>query len=331
VDTYPGKPGEEDSNKTLAHEMQHLMNFVTSTQIRVNEEKKLIYLMDTWIDEGLSGAAEYIYLNSHTLERYGWFNSDPEGTIARGNNFFVWGNLQDNSVLDDYATAYLFFQWLRLQSGDTRIYKNIIKSPYSDYRAVTGAIKPHLDASLMSNDSDWTGLLKTWMAANYINAPSGPYGYRGEPRLSDVKAKTAPAGTTVLSLLPGEGVYSITRTGGATSVYASGSGANIRYAGVNSAGTGFVSDTSTFLGGALLTYNASINTNGTREPGKLTGVTGASGRGVSQARSAGHTAREGPFRIDARDMKARNGLPGEGVDRVLPLGAKALAGEVRGE
>jgi hypothetical protein len=320
VDTYPGKPGEAGSNKTLAHEMQHLMNFATSFLTRYKANTNTLYLMDVWIDEGLSSAAEYIYLREHVPDRYGWFNSDRKGTIAKGNNFFVWGNYNDDSILDDYATVYLFFQWLRLQSGGTGIYKSIISSQSYNYLAVTEA---------MGYKEDWGTLLKTWLAANYINASSGPYGYKGEDSLSTVQAKTAPAGTTSLQLLPGEGVYSMFKNG----VSVSGSG-NIKYAGLYKKDPeGLVNDTISF-GGALLTFNANTDLEGVAETGQLTGVAAdvsAAQSGSAGARSVGNTAREGPVSIDARDMLARNGRSGEGFDRLLPLGAGVLAGETPGE
>jgi hypothetical protein len=137
------------------------------------------------------------------------------------------------------------------------------------------------------------------MAANYINAPSGFYGYKKEPKLSAIKAKTT--GTATLTLLPGEGVYSRTNNAGLTSSYSSSSGPHIKYAGLKSAGTAPVSDSETFAGGALLTYNANPDKNGPSESGRLTGIMGS-----SSASSRSALIWEGPFRIDARDMLARN-------------------------
>jgi hypothetical protein len=322
VDTKPGEPGKPESNVTLAHEMQHLMNFITSFLTRVDSttSPSTVYLMDLWIDEGLSSAAEWLYLGKHVSTRYLWFNEDPQGTIARGNNFFVWGNLQGDSILDDYATVYLFFQWLRLRSGGGEIYKKIISSKYHDYRAVTSAL---------SGYAGWGTLLKTWMAANYINAPTGPYGYLDDPVLRNVQAKSPPAGTSSLQLLPGEGVYSKTGTPGNTFPYISGSGPSIKYAGLNKDAAGTVSDTETFAGGALLTYNTNTALDGEKETGKLTGVeTGLSRSGGEARSSTGASAREYPVRIDARDMLARNGRPGkDGFEQVLPPDAGAFAGE----
>jgi hypothetical protein len=211
--------------------------------------------------------------------------------------------------LDDYSTVYLFFQWLRLQSlveGEA-IYKNIIASPYSDYRAVTGAA---VRAMPGEGYAEWPVLLKTWLAANYINAPSGPYGYKNDSLLKDVRAKFAPNGTTSLDLLPGEGVYSMYNNKGDISDYGSGSG-NIKYAGLTKSGEGAVDDNSIPSDGALLTYNDSTNLKGLAEPGNLTGVadTGGTSSSIAAIRSAAGTAPEGPFRIDARDMLARNGHP----------------------
>jgi uncharacterized repeat protein (TIGR02543 family) len=302
LDTYPGVPGDPDSNQTLAHETQHLVNW--TTRIQKTPAGNSVSLMETWIDEGLSSAAEYLSLGGHPKDRYQWFNNDSQGTIARGNNFFVWGNYDNDSVMDDYATVYLFFQWLRIHAGGTDIYKSIINSPYGDYRAVTGAAAARLGGAY----NDWGTLLKTWLAANYLNVPSGPYGYGGQdPILNTIQARTAPRGTTALSLLPGEGVYSATDSG-STSSYAAGSGSAVKYAGLSKAGgTGELSDTTTFNGGALLTFNASPNPAGAGERGNLTGQAALHIPAPGLSRAA--LFPEGPIRIDARDALARQGHP----------------------
>ncbi|MDR0684944.1 MAG: hypothetical protein LBF83_07430 [Spirochaetaceae bacterium] len=305
IDTYPTEPAGDDAMGTLAHEMQHLMNFATTLVLRRTDTK--INQMDVWVDEGLSSAAEYVYKGAHVAQRYEWFNDDKQKTIARGNNFFVWGNLQGASILDDYATVYLFFQWLRIHSGDgAGIYREIIASEYSDYRAVIAAAKNNISWFNEGSSCKWKDIFEPWLAANYINAESGKYGYNNDPTLKDVKAKTAPAGTTSLQLLPGEAVYSRTSTGGTISDYASGSGTNITYAGLKKDGT--VSSSYTYSGGALLTYNVSTSGN-VKETGKLTGVAeeAASQTGVLLSRSPGIAGPESAVQIDARDMLARNG------------------------
>jgi len=215
LDTNPGLNNSEkisEAYMTLAHEMQHLMNFVSSYAYRVKD--RYLYTMDLWIDEGLSSAAEWVYSGKHLISRVGWFlyngdNKTMKGEIDKGNNFYVWGNRVTTSspyaVLDDYATVYLFFQWLRLQSN-SNIYKEIIKSQDYDNKAVINAFTK---VTTGSSYSDWGSMLRDWLAANNNNSPTGRDGYKGE-LTSEIKVSYAPAGPTptTIGLYPGEGVYS---------------------------------------------------------------------------------------------------------------------------
>jgi hypothetical protein len=113
LDTYPSlSVASLQTYVTFVHELQHLINYATT--IAKNRQK-----MDTWIDEGLSSQAEHIYKEMPNYERCQWFNDDEKGTIANGNNFFVWDNHSEEpmAILDEYATVYLFFRWLYLQAG----------------------------------------------------------------------------------------------------------------------------------------------------------------------------------------------------------------------
>jgi len=286
IDTYPATPGSEESNSTLAHEMQHLMNFLNTILFRHN-------LFDTWIDEGLALSAEYLYLEKHLAGRVNQYKNDPSGLICKGNNFFLWGNRMNESPyasLDDYATDYLFFQWLRLQT-DIDIYWYIMFSPDYDYNAVVNAYN-----ELSSGpDLNWDSLLKTWLASNQINAATGLYGYKGESALAEIKAHAAPAQTSI-DLYQGEGVYSKTSSQPNTS----GSGANIKYAYIttNSVNAAYSANST------LLTYNSNTNTvNATTERGVTTGA--ASERVVPDARFIASLHNE-PIRIDARDMMGQD-------------------------
>jgi hypothetical protein len=313
VDTYPNRPGSLKSNVFFAHELQHLMNFATST-------RKRLVPMDTWINEGLSAAAEYIYrAPDHYEDRINFFAQDLAGTIVKGNNFFVWGNHStpptDNplSILDDYATVYLFFQWLRLQSSNgTGIYRDIVTSPYSDHRAVTAAAAAKIDGSY----SDWGALLRDWMAANYLMDTGSRYGYKNDPtiqgKLAGAKKKYLTG--NIASLYPGEGVYSY--SDGTSSTPSSGD--NIRYTGLES--SGLISGTIS-AGGALLTYNASTalrkyisNPPELAETGTLTGVKPPPSASINYtpgaAMSRSVQSLPSSYAIDARDMLRRNGQAG---------------------
>jgi len=301
IDSNPGEPGSKESNTTLAHEMQHLMNLMSSI---LHREKG----MDIWIDEGLSAAAEWLYTKEHPNVRWGWIGSGL-GLIDKGNNFYVWGNREDENqyaIMDDYATVYIFFQWLRLQSGGVSIYNNIISSSFNDYSAVTNAAK-----AIDANYGTWSNLLRDWMAANYINSSSGRYGYMNDSELKQINAPAIASTEHIVSLYPGEGVYSITNSGESTPS----STANIKYAGLNKSSSQ-VNDSSVYPNGALLTYNIdtefTYNENtgaheGTAEPGTITGVAPAANINIASGGRSVTALLSGPFPIGAGDALRRSG------------------------
>ncbi|MDR0502981.1 MAG: hypothetical protein LBH16_06635 [Treponema sp.] len=289
IDINPGINRPDALFSTLAHEMQHLMNYITSIVVRSEEVYNNVLsvnYMDLWIDEGLAEAAEWVYSGEPSEDRISWYNADVSELIhSKGNNFFVWENRENESNLanlDDYATVNLFFQWLRLQAGSESIYREIITSSEKNYNAVTNAI----DAACPGNGfSDWKTLLKTWLAANHINDPESIYGYKGEITLE--KHAVSEAGTSVF-LYPGEGVYSLIPAG--FTMPATGTG-NIRYTGLNN-----TSPVETAVeGNTLLTFNA--NTNNSRSISPEAGITAGASAGTNSARFIRKPA--GPYRIDA--------------------------------
>jgi hypothetical protein len=307
MDTYPSVPGTKSSYETLAHEMQHLINFISSLLIRSSDELKL---MEIWIDEGLSTAAEWVYSGEHPEDRWKYYNEDPSGLIKTGNNFYLWNNHKDNPLanLDDYATAYLFFQYLRLQSINdktTDIYFDIATSEFPDYRAVITAEDIN---SIHKNN--WSLLLRDWHAANHINSSTGRYCYKNDPVLKNVKAPMVPADTTTVNLYPGEGVYSKTTSAG-TLPTASG---NIKYAGLGTRlSSSIPSDIYSTANGALLTYNVNTNKEGSYEAGSTTGIAPSVGISINSGNASVQMLSKnfsGPFKVDASYFIRKNGNKG---------------------
>jgi hypothetical protein len=280
VDIKPGNIKTKQFYATIAHELQHLLHFVVDLVVRTPEGATTITEQDLWINEGLSSAAEYLYLEDHAATgRIKTFNEDDK--IVEGNTFFVW-----DGALADYATAYLFFQWLRIQSSSA-IYRDIFMSGKSDYQAVTGAAASRIDASY----TNWETLLRSWFAANYINDPNGgPYGYKGE--ISDLTKHTKHSGTSI-QLKPGEGVYSALGSVPANS-------GNIHYAGLNTSGSNPI--TPGVKGDVTLTYNVNTIKTGAAETGAI-GVATASqlpADTISASRAA--AAPRGPYPIGITDL-----------------------------
>ena len=186
---------------TVVHEVQHAMNHATGLAIRGTGGR-----MDTWINEGLSAAAEWIGTGVHNTGRRDWYNYSTTSRIVQGNNFFMWDNHKDNpnAIFDDYATVYLFFNWLRLQAGQS-VLRAITTSSFSDHRAVTNAMN---NAFPTYGYSNWNYLLEDWMYANLFNDQAGLWGYMGDTVLGLVESRLLPPSITSISLFPGEAVFS---------------------------------------------------------------------------------------------------------------------------
>ncbi len=244
MDLNPGDPGDPDFNQTMAHELQHLINFYQNVFVQSPSG-----VMDTWIDEGLSSAAEYVYRDSHVQWKIDVYNNPGpiQTDIGNGKNFVKWEGL-----LANYSTVYLFFQWLRIQaSNKTGIYREILDGPGNDYTAVETAAS----ARIYVGTTPWQQVIRDWLAANQLSSTGtslAPYNYGGEislnPPLND--------GGAALTLAPGEGVYvAIAGSNDQTP------NAVINYAGIDTS-TDVVDSTATldslytYSGDILLSYNS---------------------------------------------------------------------------
>jgi len=275
---FHARPGSALFNNTLAHETQHLINFANSALLRRYYDPEFSMWdwqqMDVWVNEGLSAAAEYVYSKRYDEDRLDWFNdltAKNGSQIFLGNNFFVWGE-NPEAILDEYATVYLFFQWLRLQAGgDNKIYQEIITSQQFDHEAVVNAIRGKGNYSEDSN-LKWETLLRDWLLANLLSSRNFPgrspkHSYMGDSTLSNLYVWPTPfrdgrgQEITQLPLFPGEGVYSRTQTAG--TLYSNNEGLsigrNIRYTAVDYSNTGALNHLGTsYAKGVLLSYN--VNT-----------------------------------------------------------------------
>ena len=296
MDISPGIVTSETFYGTLAHETQHLMNFATSYLYIINNHRRSY--MDVWIDEGLSESAEWIYTGKINQSRVNYYNNDSTDLIRQGDNFFIWNagydkKLHPNAVLNDYATVNIFFQWLRIFTGNDKIYSYILNSQYySDYRAIT---------SLFSENVEFENLIAAWYMANFLNENDGIYGYNDNPVLKTVKARyISPNNKIKWDLLPGEAVFSYSQNGAAlpdVSGY-------IRYMGIGS--NGHLNNVP--AGGALLTQNVNKNNRVQISYGTITGENPPDlVNQFSVMSNSSDSEASQPYRIGAGDLLERNG------------------------
>ncbi|MDR1785116.1 MAG: hypothetical protein LBR23_01435 [Spirochaetaceae bacterium] len=273
MDVNPGTVGDATFNATMAHELQHLINW-SETVAKNRSEKEL------WINEGLSTGAEYVYSSAKGSggdpgDRVNYYNavrnpsSQYYSQTGSYNTFFYW-----DSSLMDYSTDFLFFQYLRIHaSNGTGIYKDIIQNSYGDYRAVTASAASRFSPSgfYTGGESDtekWSVLLTKWVLANAIQHTSNFYGYKNDAAIGSLQHLTF-TGTngTSISLRPGEAIFSRL---GTTRTYSNGN--NIKYAAISKNGDSSVIDedgTYTTSTPDLLTLNVDVNCKGAASSGKL--------------------------------------------------------------
>jgi hypothetical protein len=248
MDVDPAVPASDEFYSTVAHEMQHLVNFAATFLVDST-------LQDLWINEGLSSGAEYLYAGEQITSRIAYYNNDPVGTIANGNNFYIWNGYWESTtggsdVLANYATVYLFFQWLRIHaSNDTVIYSDILDSSYRDYRAVVNAAELRIDSSL----DTWEKLLGSWLQANQLTdrGATGLKSYGGEISVAPWYISTTGGEGALLS--SGEGIAVATESGEFD--YPGGSGSSIRYRGVDWSSHAVDSTGTTYSGDVVIVFN----------------------------------------------------------------------------
>ncbi len=243
IDTYPGSMDIATLNNVLAHEFQHLINFNQKYFVQNVGE------FDTWINEGMSSAAEEIYAGTVNQDRIDYYNSDPYSDIAMGQRFIAWGNTSYSSVLGNYATVYLFFHWLKEQAGNGfEINKSIMAELSPSSAAVLAAVNVHISSL---SGADFGEVINSWHYANIINSSTTLYGYKGtvgtltNHYINDVSGYSSEMN---YSLLPGECIYVEI-----TSDFSQSYTAPITAAGLTTAGA--IDTTSPFSGDYLAVMN----------------------------------------------------------------------------
>jgi large repetitive protein len=206
IDTYPalGKNKNELTHafSTIAHELQHLVNFNQNVLIEGDIEG-----MDVWLDEAMSMAAEQIYKGTRLSDRIDYYNESF--SIAKGHSLLYWD--YNGDTLANYSLSYLFGQYLKTQAkqGDS-IFKELLKDPNNNYKAVENVVKKYVDPTLSF------GKFSThFRAALLLKESTGLNGFNGDfvasnlqPRLYAGTMKDLRGGGAVfVKIDPRDGFY----------------------------------------------------------------------------------------------------------------------------
>ena len=183
IDTYPtmdvtdyyDNQGIENLYPVIVHEFQHMISF------NENAIKGYSGSLDTWIDEGLSMAAEQLYTNKPRMDRINYYNQSS--SITNGHSLLYWD--YDNDTLSNYSLSYLFMEYLNIQAdiGDS-IYKEIIQNPNSDYKAIEDVVKKYID-----NNVDFGEFMTNFRMALTLNYSTGKYGFKNKEGFNNLQKK----------------------------------------------------------------------------------------------------------------------------------------------
>ncbi len=209
MDLNPGRPGDpEDKNndfyKTLAHEFQHMINYSKHLTRRAPQE-------DRWVEEGLSGLAEYFYTAqvgepgrglppSPHLAR---FLENPHIELTT-NDDQAW--FQPSTLFRQYGASFLYFYYLQEKFGgpDERSRKAFIRQIVDNASVGING----LNAVLAQQPAPTTfqSTLRHWFVANHLNDPTlmnGLWGYHDKERRLGREADGLPVKGTPLAFAPG--------------------------------------------------------------------------------------------------------------------------------
>jgi len=181
IDTYPlmGMSATKDVSQaysTLAHEFQHMINFNQKVFVQGLTDT------DTWMDEGLSMAAEQIYTGAPLNDRIDYYNEDAD--ITKGHSLLYWD--YEGDTLANYSLSYLFMEYLKAQCGQgNKIYKELINDPHTDYQAVQNIIHKYIDPNLSFGQ-----FMTDFRAALVLKEDTGLYGFKGDTAFDGLKVKT---------------------------------------------------------------------------------------------------------------------------------------------
>jgi len=181
MDLSPGSPGDPADKynlfyRTLAHEFQHMINFMRHQRLGAGAE-------DRWLEEGLSGFAEYLY--AARLDG-GGRGLPPDPHLSRflenpdicltANDEREW--FDESTLFRHYGASFLFVYYLQEKFGRTpERARSFVRSLVD-----SGTTGPQsVDAALAGQTPPMTfeEALRHWFVANHLNRPDLRDGFWG--------------------------------------------------------------------------------------------------------------------------------------------------------
>ncbi len=217
MDLNPGKPGDpndksNDFYRTLAHEFQHMINFSKHYPSTGRMQE------DRWVEEGLSGFAEYVYTAKVGNDGIGLAPSPHLSRFLENPNLVLTQNsdtewFSEATLFRHYGASFLFYYYLQEKlGGDSEssrmaFVRSLVDNPSIGINGLNSVLSTH--------GTNFIEVLKNWLIANHLNDTSlnnGLWGYVDKATRLGKEAAGLPIGGgnhtfsgTGLSFIGGEG------------------------------------------------------------------------------------------------------------------------------
>jgi len=171
MDLNPGKPGDpndknNDFYRTLAHEFQHMINFSKHLPSSGRFQE------DRWVEEGLSGFAEYVYTSLVGSDSSGLPPSPHLSRFLENPNIVLNQNsdsewFSESTLFRHYGASFLFIYYLQEKFGGSDIdsRKAFVRSIVDNASVGVNG----LNSVLATKGTNFIEVLKNWMIANHLN------------------------------------------------------------------------------------------------------------------------------------------------------------------
>jgi hypothetical protein len=218
----------------VAHEFQHLL-YQEQHPFLVEQE----YF--EYHNEGLAECATHAVYGSNTTAA-DYYVSDPEGQLATGKSLVLW----DFGNYSQYAQAYVFWTYIAAHTGGVSGYRDLFLS--------NGSPKAIEDLLLAKLGAGFADTQLHALAAAWLQAPAGPYGFEGMLSLLGSPVPV-PAGTTSLQLAPFAAAFFPQTSDGIT---ATGAGPDVLFLGLDASKKADADAPFDVAGGAVLALNGRL-------------------------------------------------------------------------
>ena len=141
------RPGSDEYMKVLAHELQHAIHWA-------HDQGE-----DSWVNEGLSEVATGLVGYSPTFIEA--FLNRPSTQLT------FWEEL--GGSIPHYGAATLFMLYLLEHYGESGSLRALIANPADGVEGINAFLRPH--------SKTFDEVYADWIAANYLDSETGPYGY----------------------------------------------------------------------------------------------------------------------------------------------------------